>query len=141
MLHALDTVRSGMPSARHAVYLNAGTWGPLPTRAGRGRVALRCAGVRGAVALDDVYTAGRLVDAIASYLPEWPVGDAAELARASAAAYSSAYGALSASQSARDLVAADLTDDVRVCAQVDAVDIVAIAEPLAGGRASITAIA
>ena len=111
------------------------------TRAGRGRVAVRCAGVRGAVALDDVYTAGRLVDAIASYLPEWPVGDAAELARASAAAYSSAYGALSASQSARDLVAADLTDDVRVCAQVDAVDIVAIAEPLAGGRASITAIA
>ena len=111
------------------------------TRAGRGRVAVRCAGVRGAVALDDVYTAGRLVDAIASYLPEWPVGDAAELARASAAAYSSAYGALSASQSARDLVAADLTDDVRVCAQVDAVDIVAIAESLAGGRASITAIA
>ncbi len=33
MLHALETVRSGMPSARHAVYLNAGTWGPLPTRA------------------------------------------------------------------------------------------------------------
>ena len=74
---------------------------------------------------------GRLVDAIAAYLPEWPVGDAAELARASAAAYSSAYGALSASQSARDLIAADLTDDVRVCAQVDAVDIVALAEPLA----------
>jgi L-cysteine/cystine lyase len=33
MLHALDIVRSGMPSARRAVYLNAGTWGPLPTRA------------------------------------------------------------------------------------------------------------
>ena len=33
MLHALETVRSGMPSSRHAVYLNAGTWGPLPTRA------------------------------------------------------------------------------------------------------------
>jgi L-cysteine/cystine lyase len=33
MLHALETVRSGMPSARRAVYLNAGTWGPLPTRA------------------------------------------------------------------------------------------------------------
>jgi L-cysteine/cystine lyase len=33
MLHALETVRSGMPSARQAVYLNAGTWGPLPTRA------------------------------------------------------------------------------------------------------------
>jgi L-cysteine/cystine lyase len=33
MLHALEIVRSGMPAARHAVYLNAGTWGPLPTRA------------------------------------------------------------------------------------------------------------
>jgi L-cysteine/cystine lyase len=33
MLHALETVRSGMPSARQAAYLNAGTWGPLPTRA------------------------------------------------------------------------------------------------------------
>ena len=68
------------------------------------------------------------------------MGDAAELARASAAAFSSAYGALSASQSARDLVAADLTDDVRVCAQVDAVDIVALAQPLAGGRARISAL-
>jgi 2-phosphosulfolactate phosphatase len=110
------------------------------TRSGKGRVAVRCAGVRGAIALDDVYTAGRLVDAMAAYLPEWHVGDAAELARASAAAYSSAYGALSASQSARDLVAAQLSEDVRVCAQVDAVDIVAIAEPIAGGRARITAL-
>jgi 2-phosphosulfolactate phosphatase len=109
-------------------------------RAGRGRVAVRCAAVRGAVALDDVYTAGRLVDAMAAYLPEWPVGDAAELARACAATYSSAYGALSASQSARELVAAELGDDVRLCAQVDAVDIVAVAEPLAGGRARIAAL-
>ena len=38
-------------------------------------------------------------------------------------------------------VRADLTDDVRVCAQVDAVDIVALAEPLDGGRARITALA
>lgn len=111
------------------------------TRASRGRVAVRCAGVRGTIALDDVYTAGRIVDAMAAYLPEWPVGDAAELARASAAAYSSAYGALSASQSARELIPRELGDDVRVCAQVDAVDIVAIAEPLAGGRARISAIA
>ena len=111
------------------------------TRTARDRVAVRCAGVRGSVALDDTYTAGRLVDAIASYLPEWPVGDAAALARASAAAYTSAFGALSASQSARDLVRADLSEDVRICAQVDAVDIVAIAEPLEGGRARVTALA
>jgi phosphosulfolactate phosphohydrolase-like enzyme len=111
------------------------------TRTGSGRVAVRCAGVRGAVALDDTYTAGRLVDALTAYLPEWPVGDAAEVARASAAAFTSAYGALMASQSARDLVAADLIDDVRLCAQVDAVDIVALAEPLDGGRARVTALA
>jgi phosphosulfolactate phosphohydrolase-like enzyme len=96
--------------------------------------------VRGSVALDDAYTAGRFVDALAAYLPEWPVGDAAELSRATANAFSSAYGALTASQSARELVAVDLTEDVRVCAQVDAVDIVALAEPLEGGRARITAL-
>ena len=38
------------------------------TRTAKDRVAVRCAGVRGSVALDDTYTAGRLVDAIASYL-------------------------------------------------------------------------
>ena len=102
---------------------------------------MRCAGVRGAVALDDTYTAGRIVDALTAYLPEWPMGDAAALARASASSYSSAYGALSASQSARDLVRANLSEDVRTCAQVDAVDLVAVAEPLAGGRARISALA
>jgi 2-phosphosulfolactate phosphatase len=107
-------------------------------RSARGRVAVRCAGVRGAVALDDAYTAGRLVDALGAYLPEWPVSDTAELARASVAAYASAHIALVASQSARDLAEADLSDDVRICAQVDAVDFVALAEPLPGGRARIT---
>jgi 2-phosphosulfolactate phosphatase len=110
------------------------------TRAGRGRVAVRCAGVRGAVALDDTYTAGRLVDALAAYLPEWPVGDAAELARTSAETFSSAYAALTASQSARDLASANLTEDVRTCAQVDAVDIVAQAEPQENNRARVIAI-
>jgi L-cysteine/cystine lyase len=50
MLHALDIVRSGMPSARRAVYLNAGTWGPLPTRAAD---AMRAR-------IDDVETRGRI---------------------------------------------------------------------------------
>src|SRR6476646_3046184 len=55
VLHDLEIVRSGMPSARNSVYLNAGTWGPLPTRAAdamraridevatRGRVGARAA--------------------------------------------------------------------------------------------------
>ena len=50
MLHALEIVRSGMPSARHSVYLNAGTWGPLPTRAAD---AMRAR-------IDDVETRGRI---------------------------------------------------------------------------------
>jgi L-cysteine/cystine lyase len=50
MLHALEIVRSGMPAARNAVYLNAGTWGPLPTRAAD---AMRAR-------IDDVETRGRI---------------------------------------------------------------------------------
>ena len=50
MLHALAIVRSGMPAARRAVYLNAGTWGPLPTRAAD---AMRAR-------IDDVESHGRI---------------------------------------------------------------------------------
>jgi L-cysteine/cystine lyase len=50
MLHALAIVRSGMPAARRAVYLNAGTWGPLPTRAAD---AMRAR-------IDDVESYGRI---------------------------------------------------------------------------------
>jgi L-cysteine/cystine lyase len=50
MLHALEIVRSGMPAARRAVYLNAGTWGPLPTRAAD---AMRAR-------IDDVESRGRI---------------------------------------------------------------------------------
>jgi L-cysteine/cystine lyase len=50
MLHDLAIVRSGMPSARRAVYLNAGTWGPLPTRAAD---AMRAR-------IDDVESSGRI---------------------------------------------------------------------------------
>jgi hypothetical protein len=31
--------------------------------------------VRGRVALDDAYAAGRVVDELAAYLPEWAIGD------------------------------------------------------------------
>ncbi len=50
MLHALEIVRSGMPSARQSVYLNAGTLCPLPTRAAD---AMRAR-------IDDVETCGRI---------------------------------------------------------------------------------
>jgi L-cysteine/cystine lyase len=50
MRHDLEIVRSGMPSVRRAVYLNAGTFGPMPTRAAD---AIRAR-------VDDVETRGRL---------------------------------------------------------------------------------
>jgi L-cysteine/cystine lyase len=50
VLHDLEIVRSGMPSARNSVYLNAGTWGPLPTRAAD---AMRAR-------IDEVETRGRI---------------------------------------------------------------------------------
>ena len=104
-------------------------------------MAVRCAGVRGAVALDDAYTAGRLVDALTAYLPEWPRRRRAELARRSAATFPRPTARSPRRRARATSCAADLTDDVRVCAQVDAVDIVALAEPLAGGRARIAALA
>ena len=50
MRHDLEIVRSGMPSVRRAVYLNAGTFGPMPTRAAD---AIRAR-------VDEVETRGRL---------------------------------------------------------------------------------
>ena len=66
MLHALEIVRSGMPSARHAVYLNAGTWGPLPTRAAD---AMRAR-------IDDVESRGRIGSARLRRVPAHPRGRA-----------------------------------------------------------------
>ena len=106
-------------------------------RSTRSSVAVRCAGVRGAVALDDTYVAGRIVSELAVYLPEWSVGDGAAIARATVAPYASALQALGLSQSARDLEAAELTGDVRVCAQADTLELVAIAEPFGEGRARV----
>ena len=106
-------------------------------RAGKAPVGVRCAGVRGAIALDDSYVAGRIVNELAVYLPEWSLADGAALAKACVAPYASALQALGLSQSARDLEAAELTGDVRVCAQADTLDFVAIAEPHGEGRARV----
>ena len=68
MLHALETIRSGMPSARRAVYLNAGTWGPLPTRAADAKRAR----------VDSVETRGRIGSA--GYAEFQEIRDAARAA-------------------------------------------------------------
>jgi 2-phosphosulfolactate phosphatase len=101
----------------------------------RGSVAVRCAGADGDVCFDDAYVAGRLVAELSAYLPEWQLGDAAELVRSAAGAYTSEVEALGHSSSAASLREFDLWDDVRVCARVDAVPLVIEAVMLDGGRA------
>ena len=64
---------------------------------------MRCAGVRGEVALDDAYVAGRLVDRIAELTGGADLTDGARTARAIARAYADPLAALRDSQSARDL--------------------------------------
>jgi 2-phosphosulfolactate phosphatase len=104
-------------------------------RAVRGSVAVRCAGADGDPCLDDAYVAGRLVAELSAYLPEWGLGDTAELVRAAVSGYGSEIEALGRSSSATSLREYGLFDDVRVCARVDAVPAVIEAVTLAGGRA------
>ena len=106
-------------------------------RAAGGTALVRCAGVRGRVALDDAYAAGRVADELAAYLPEWAIGDGAALARCAARAYDSPLLALGASQSARDLARVGLSEDVRVCARVDASEDIVRAHAAGEGRARL----
>jgi 2-phosphosulfolactate phosphatase len=100
-----------------------------------GSVAVRCAGADGIPCLDDAYVAGRLVSDLSAYLPEWQLGDTAELVRSAAGSYDSEIEALSRSSSAISLREHGLYDDVRICARVDAVPAVIEAVLLPGGRA------
>jgi phosphosulfolactate phosphohydrolase-like enzyme len=98
-------------------------------------VAIRCAGADGNPCLDDSYVAGRLVAELEAYLPEWALGDTAELVRSAASSYGSETEALGRSSSAASLREYDLFDDVRICARLDAVPVVIEAVTLPGGRA------
>jgi 2-phosphosulfolactate phosphatase len=107
--------------------------------AGDGDIAVRCAGVRGEVALDDVYVAGRFVDALIAGDPSREPTDAARMAQAVARSYAAPLDALAASQSARDLHASGLDDDVARCAAVSTLEVVPRVADLAPGRATVVA--
>jgi 2-phosphosulfolactate phosphatase len=106
-------------------------------RGARGSIVVRCAGADGEVCLDDAYVAGRLVAELSAYLPEWALGDGAELVRSAADSYDSEIEAIGRSSSAASLRAFDMWDDVRICARVDAVPIVIEAVALEHGRARV----
>lgn len=82
-------------------------------------VVVVCAGVQGEPTIDDVYCAGR----IAGLLGGDP-SDGARLAIRVAESYRDAVEGLSASQSARNLVAASLDSDIAYCARESALQVV-----------------
>ena len=82
-------------------------------------VAILCAGVEGELALDDAYCAGR----VAAELGGEPT-DAAVAAVRIAAAFASPMEALGTSESAANLRAAALEDDIAWCARESVLDVV-----------------
>ena len=77
-----------------------------------------CSGTDGAVALEDVYVAGRLIAPL-----HGPRTDAALVAQAVARAFPTALDALAASADAAALRAADLTADIADCARESQLDL------------------
>ena len=99
-----------------------------------GDVTIVCAGVKGEFAMDDAYCAGR----IAELLRGEPT-DAAVAAIRLRQSFATAEEGLGASQSARNLVAADLSDDITWCARESVLDVVPRLTRMVGTAAEITA--
>ena len=101
--------------------------------AGRDDVLLVCAGTDGRVSIEDVYLAGRISAAL-----EGPRSDAAHVAEAVAAAYPTAFEALSASGGAVGLRREGLESDIAFCAQESIVDVVGRFTATQDGAAVVT---
>ena len=84
-------------------------------------VAVFCAGVKGAFALDDAYVAGRVAESLG-----FERSDAAEAALRLARSYSGAEQAFRASRSGRDLIehGPELEADIARCARESVLDVV-----------------
>ena len=108
------------------------------TEAARGHgeaVAVFCAGVKGAFALDDAYVAGRVADALGLER-----SDAAEAAVRLASSYGSAEEAFRASRSGRNLInhGPELEADIPWCARDSVLDVVPRLVGMHGVAAEIT---
>jgi 2-phosphosulfolactate phosphatase len=91
--------------------------------------------VQGALALDDAYVAGRIVESLG-----WERTDASEAAARLAATWSGADEAFRASKSGRNLLenAPELEDDLAFCARESALDIVPRLVAMRDGAAEIS---
>lgn len=103
-------------------------------REGGGDVAIVCAGVQGAFAMDDAYCAGRLAEQLGG-----EPSDAAAAAMRIALSFGSAREGLAASQSARNLVAAGLEEDIDWCARESVLDVVPEVVGLRGSAVNVSA--
>jgi 2-phosphosulfolactate phosphatase len=97
-------------------------------------VAIICAGVEGAFALDDAYVAGRIAELLSAERT-----DAAEAAVRLAASYASPEEALRASRSGRNLIdtSAELAADIPYCARESVLDVVPRLVTMRGAAAEI----
>ncbi|MGA0122662.1 MAG: 2-phosphosulfolactate phosphatase [Gaiellales bacterium] len=99
-------------------------------------LVVRCAGTRGAVAVEDCYTAGRLVELVG-------VGhdllDGARVARAVARAYAAPIDCLAEAQSTRNITPLGHGPDVAIAAQGGILDLVPTVVEAADDRVVLTA--
>jgi 2-phosphosulfolactate phosphatase len=103
-------------------------------REGGEDVLVVCAGVQGALALDDAFVAGRIVEELG-----WERSDAAEAAARLVPTWSGADQAFRASRSGRNLLenAPELEEDLAFCARESVLDVVPRLREMRGTAAEI----
>jgi len=99
--------------------LNLAAVARAATEQGVSDVAVLCAGVKGELAMDDAYCAGRIALALGG-----EPADSATAAIRLASSFATAVDGLSASQSARNLEASGLADDIAYCARESVLSVV-----------------
>jgi 2-phosphosulfolactate phosphatase len=99
----------------------------------RGEVQIVCSGTDGAVALEDVYVAGRISAELGGERT-----DAALVAEAVARAYPSAYDVLAASADGCVLRALDMSQDIAYCARESTIDLLPRLSAASSGAAIVT---
>jgi 2-phosphosulfolactate phosphatase len=99
---------------------------------GAGEIDILCAGSRGELCLDDAYVAGRIAEQL-----DGDRSDSASAAIRLAHSFTNAEDGLSVSQSARNIVAAGLGEDIPFCARESVIQIVPRLVGMAGNAAEV----
>jgi 2-phosphosulfolactate phosphatase len=146
VLTTTNGTRAILQAAAEAEHVLVGSLACLETVARRaselargGELAVRCAGVEGEAALDDIYVAGRLVLRALDASNGAFLTDGARTARAVAQAYPAALAALLDSQSARELDGTGLEPDIARCARESTLDVAPRVIEVAPGRVVVSA--